>query len=191
MTEVSPKDEMSPEKRRELIAELKEHITRVHDGDEDAMADMEKSLELIPSIARKFGNLNLWVERGFLERATGGTPVEKKSVALALEQMREELAGPNPSPLEILGAERVASCWLQLHYGELIYEQNLGKLTLDQDNYYQKRLDRLHRRYLSSMRSLAQVRRLLKPKIAQINLAEKQQINTGAAALEPVKTNND
>ncbi len=103
---------------------------------------MERSLELIPSIARKFGNLNLWVERGFLERATGGTPVEKKSVTLTLEQMREELAGPNPSPLEILGAERVASCWLQLHYGELIYEQNLGKLTLDQDNYYQKRLDR-------------------------------------------------
>lgn len=174
MTEVSPKDEMSPEKRRELIAELKEHITRVHDGDEGAIADMEKSLELIPSIARKFGNLNLWVERGFLERATGGTPVEKKSVALALEQMREELAGSSPSPLEILGAERVASCWLQLHYGELIYEQNLGKLTLDQDNYYQKRLDRLHRRYLSSMRSLAQGRKLLKPKIAQINLAEKQ-----------------
>jgi hypothetical protein len=178
---------MSPERRRELIGELREHIKRVHDGEEEAIADMERSLELIPSIARKFGNLNLWVEQGFLERATGGTPVEKKSVKLTLEQMREELAGPNPSPLEILGAERVASCWLQLHYGELIYEQNLGKLTLDQDNYYQRRLDRLHRRYLSSMRSLAQVRKLLKPKVAQINVGEKQQINTVSAVLEPVR----
>lgn len=190
MTEGSPQDEMTPEKRRELIDELTEHITRVHDGDENAIADMEKSLEAIPSIARKWGNLNLWVERGFLERATGGTPIEKKSVTVTLEKMREELAGPNPSPLELLGAERVASCWLQLHYGELIYEQQLGTLSVDMDTYHQKRLDRLHRRYLSAMRSLAQVRKLLKPKIAQINLAEKQQINTGTTALEPAKTTN-
>jgi hypothetical protein len=40
------------------------------------------------------------------------------------------------------------------------------------------------------MRSLAQVRKLLKPKVAQINIGEKQQINTGTASLEPVKTNN-
>ncbi len=191
MTEVvSTQDDMSPERRRELITELKEHLQRAHDGDEEAIAEVEKSLELIPSIARKWGNLNLWVEQGFLERATGGTPVEKKSVTLTLKQMREELAGPNPSPLELLGAERVASCWLQLHYGELIYEQNLGKITLEQDNYYQKRLDRLHRRYLSAMRSLAQVRKLLKPKVAQINIGEKQQINTGTAALEPAKPSN-
>lgn len=99
--------------------------------------------------------------------------------------MREELAGPNPSPLEKLGAERVASCWLQLHYAELIYNQELPKFSLEQDDYYQKRLDRLHRRYLSSMRSLAQVRKLLKPKFAQINIGEKQQINSGVP-LSPV-----
>ncbi len=79
---------------------------------------------------------------------------------MTLEAMRGELAGSNPSPLEVLGAERVASCWLQLHFAELIYEQNLGKLILKQDDYYQKRLDRLHKRYLSAMRSLAQVRKL-------------------------------
>lgn len=190
MSKISPQDDMTPERKRELIEELKGHITRVHDGDENAIADMERSLELIPSIARKFGNLNLWVEQGFLERATGGTPVEKKSVKLTLEQMREELAGPNPSPLEILGAERVASCWLQLHYAELIYNQALPKLTLEHDAYHQKRLDRLHRRYLSAMRSLAQVRKLLKPKVAQINIGEKQQINTGAVALEPAQPNS-
>jgi hypothetical protein len=102
--------------------------------------------------------------------------------------MREELSGPNPSPLEILGAERVASCWLQLHYAELVYQQGFGTHTLDVDEFHQRRLDRLHRRYLSAMRSLAQVRKLLKPKIAQIKVAEKQQINTGTAALEPTET---
>ena len=175
---VSPQDGMSPEERREIIEQLRAHMLRVHEGDEDAIADMERSLELIPSIARKFGNLNILVEQGFVERSSGGNPVKRKSVTLTLEQMREDLAGPNPSPLEILGAERIASCWLQLHYAELIYEQNLPNLSLERDDYHQKRLDRLHKRYLSAMRSLAQVRKLLKPKVAQINIGEKQRINT-------------
>jgi hypothetical protein len=189
VSEVSTQHDMSPERRRELIDELKEHLTRVHVVDEDAIADMEKSLELIPAIARKFGNLNLMVEQGFVDRTSVGNPVKQKSLKITLEQMREELAGSNPSPLEILGAECVASCWLQLHYAELLYDQELPKLTLSQDDYYQKRLDRLHRRYLSSMRSLAQVRKLLKPKVAQINIGEKQQINTSSAALKPVRPN--
>lgn len=156
MSEVSAtQDEMPREERRELMAELREHITRVHDGDKEAVEHIERSLELVPSIARKWGNLNLMVERGFIERTATNDPVVQKSVKITLENMREELAGPNPSPLELLGAERVASCWLQLHYAELLYEQNLPKLTLSEDDYYQKRLDRLHRRYLSAMRSLA------------------------------------
>ena len=191
MTEVvSSQDDMPRERRLELIEELKGHIVRAHDGDEEAIALMESSLEQIPSIARKFGSLNLLVDQGFTERATGHDPVKKKSLTLTLKQMREELAGSNPSPLETLGAERVVSCWLQLHYAELLYECNLPKMVLTEDDYYQRRLDRLHRRYLSAMRSLAQVRKLLKPKVAQINIGEKQQINTGTAALEAPKLSN-
>jgi hypothetical protein len=120
------------------------------------------------------------VQEGFVER-TVQNPFRQKSLTVTLKNMREDLAGANPSPLEQLGAERVASCWLQLHYAELLYNQELPNLTLEQDTHHQKRLDRLHRRYLSAMRSLAQVRKLLKPKVAQINIGEKQQINTGGA----------
>jgi hypothetical protein len=172
---------LAPEKRREFIAELKDHVARAEAGDEGALAELEAALEQAPEIARRFGNLNIMVEEGFVERAAGTSAFRQKSLTVTLANMREELAGPNPSPLESLGAERVASCYLQLHYAELLYNQQLPELTLKQDAYHQKRLDRLHNRYLSAMRSLAQVRKLLKPRIAQINLADKQQINTGAA----------
>jgi hypothetical protein len=189
VSEISKQDELSIEERREALTDLKDLITRENDGDEDALARMDTVLEQIPSLARKFGNLNILVEEGFVERTATNNPFRQKSLKITLEEMREELAGPNPSPLEILGAERVASCWLQLHYAELIYNQNLPKLTLREDDYYQKRLDRLHKRYLSAMRSLAQVRKLLKPKVGQINIGEKQQINTGTtAALEAPRT---
>jgi hypothetical protein len=190
VSEISQQSEMSPERRRELIEELRDHIIRAQEGDEEAIANMEASLEQLPSIARRFGNLNLLVEQGFVERASGNNPVKQKSLNITLREMREELAGPNPSPLEKLGVERVVSCWLQLHYAEHLYERNLPKLVLTEDDYYPKRLDRLHRRYLSAMRSLAQVRKLLKPKVAQINIGDKQQINTGTAPLEAPKTDH-
>jgi hypothetical protein len=190
VSEISQQSEMSPERRRELIEELRDHIIRAQEGDEEAIANMEASLEQIPSIARRFGNLNLLVEQGFVERASGNNPVKQKSLNITLREMREELAGPNPSPLEKLGVERVVSCWLQLHYAEHLYERNLPKLVLTEDDYYPKRLDRLHRRYLSAMRSLAQVCKLLKPKVAQINIGDKQQINTGTAPLEAPKTDH-
>ena len=49
-------------------------------------------------------------------------------------------------------------------------------MSIPQSEYHQRRLDRLHRRYLSSVKSLAQIRKM-GPAVLQINLAE-QQINT-------------
>ncbi len=50
-------------------------------------------------------------------------------------------------PLERLLAERIVACWLELHYANLLYIQELANLSLKQDDYYQKRLDRLNKRY--------------------------------------------
>ncbi len=46
-------------------------------------------------------------------------------------------------------------------------------LTLAQGDYHQRRIDRAHRRYLASIKALAQVRRLLTPAV-QVNIAERQ-----------------
>jgi hypothetical protein len=89
--------------------------------------------------------------------------------------MRKELAGPDPSVLERLLAERIVACWLQVQYAEIIYAQNLGAMNIAQSEYHQRRLDKLHRRYLSAIKALAQVRKM-GPSV-QINIAE-QQINT-------------
>ena len=76
---------------------------------------------------------------------------------------------------ERLLVDRVVACWLQVHYADAVYAQGMKDLTFNQGDYYQRRQDRAHRRYLSAIRSLAQVRRLLSPSI-QVNIAE-QQIN--------------
>ena len=90
-----------------------------------------------------------------------------------LESMRSEIAGEDPSALELLLTERIGETWLQLF--ESLYASGLGEHTLDQDNYYQKRLDRAHGNHLSAICTLAQICKM--GPAVQINIAEKR-INT-------------
>ncbi len=91
-----------------------------------------------------------------------------------LDAMRQELAGPEASLLErLLADERIVMCWLHLYYAEAVYTQNIGDLTLRQAEFHQQRITKAHNRYLSSIRTLAQVRHLGVPAI-QVNVGEKR-----------------
>ncbi len=92
-----------------------------------------------------------------------------------LKSLRREIGGPDPSPLEDLLAQRIAACWLQVHYLETIYAQNLENNGLSGrwSESMQRSIDRAQRRYLSAIKTLVQVRRLLGP-VVQVNIAEKQ-----------------
>ena len=61
---------------------------------------------------------------------------------------------------------------LQVHYVGAIYAQNLANMGMAQSEYHQRSLDRAHRRYLSSVKTLAQIRKL--GPAVQIDIAEKQ-----------------
>jgi hypothetical protein len=171
--------------RRELIDELRASIEAANAGDEEALAAVERILEESPDFARFFANLANSVEQSYVERLSGGSPVREKALPVRLETMRGEIAGPAASPLERLLAERIVACWLELHYANLLYTQELPKLTLKQDDYYQKRLDRLNKRYLTAIKTMAQVRKHLRPNF-QVNIAEKQIVEGRRGGRAPV-----
>ncbi len=168
---------MTPARRGELLDELGECVEQAQDGDEEALSKVREILEEAPRLARIFVDVAGVAERSFVKRFSGDDPLVQEALPPLLKAKREELAGPDPSPLEQLLTERVVACWLQLQYAEAIYAQNLGELSMVQSEYHQRRLDRLHRRYLSSIKTLAQIRKL--GPAVQINIAEKQ-INTTA-----------
>jgi hypothetical protein len=90
-----------------------------------------------------------------------------------LKEMRAELAGPNPTPLETLLVERIALCWFHVHLCELTLAQRHADMTLTVAEYQQKRMDKAHKRYLASIKTLAQVRKLQLPTV-QVNIGAKQ-----------------
>ena len=92
-----------------------------------------------------------------------------------MEKDAEELAGPNPSPLEKVLAERVAISRFRCYYYECLCAMGLRKDTLNVDAHKHKRLAAAQRDFLSACRALAQVRKLELP-FVQVNVAERQQV---------------
>lgn len=171
-TDLAPKDTLS------MTYEDKcKVLNRATRGDEAALPAFRELLDLVPELVNSFGNLARRAERELIDVMAGNDLAMKESVPRKLAAMREELAGSSPSSLERLLVERVVACWLSLQEAELRYTCNVGSLTLSQADFHQRRLDRLHRRYLSAIRTLAQIRKL--GPAVQINIAEKQINTTG------------
>jgi len=89
-----------------------------------------------------------------------------------LAAMRKSIAGENPSPLENLLARRIALCWFHLYALEAVLAQTEND-SFARGTHYAKRLDGAHKRYLSAIKALAEVRKMQLPNV-QVNIGEKQ-----------------
>jgi hypothetical protein len=118
------------------------------------------------------GNMADLIQRKLIDKLAGKNLAFREAVSRKLELLRAELADPKPTPLERLLVERILSCWLHLHYLALIYAERDG-LGWELGGYYQRSIDRAHKRYLSAIRTLAVVRKLALP-VLQVNIARKQ-----------------
>ncbi len=167
-----PKEESKLESKRD---ELRKLLKRAERGDHKALPAVRALFDTDHGLWQEIGNLAAQAENALIKVTVGENLLARESMERVMESMRSELPGPNPTPLERLLVDRVVACWLQVHYADAVYAQGMKDLTLNQGDYYQRRQDRAHRRYLSAIRTLAQVRRLLTPAV-QVNIAE-QQVN--------------
>jgi len=166
------KDEI--EERRATVAKLQDLSDRAQDGDEEAALNIRKILDGSPDLAWLFikGPAKIAESALINEMTKDGDLASKEFLTHQLESMRVEVAGENPSALQRLLAERVVATWLEVQLFEALYAVGMKSGTFKQDDHCQKRLDRAHRRHLSAIRTLAQIRKL--GPAVQINIAEKQ-----------------
>ena len=150
-------------------------LRRAQSGDETVLPVLRKEMDLFPKLASQCGDLAKIAQHELISVMSGKNLLMKEALPRKLEAMREELAGPTPTPLEKIMVERVVACWLAVQHAEvLVAQQTFGTVTVQQVELYQRRLDRSHKRYLSAIRTLAQVRKL--EPVVQVNIAE-QQVN--------------
>jgi hypothetical protein len=154
--------------------EVKALIRQAEQGDKTVLPALRAYMDRTP---------DLWVQRGDLARVMQQTLIGlvastnlivHESIARKCAALTQELAGPTPTPLERLLVERVVLCWLHLHYAEGLRLQQ-KEVTFQQEEFHQRRIGKMQTRYLSAIRTLAQVRRLGVTTV-QVNIGQQQVI---------------
>jgi hypothetical protein len=158
------------------IDEVMPLLRQAEQGDRKVLPALRKWLDTHPAFWDDVEDLAQAARRSFVKRAGGDKNLLVQEVYdRKLTGLAQELAGPTPSPLERLLVERIVLCWLHLYYAEAMYVQHMQDLTLRQADFHQQRISKAHSRYLSAIRTLAQVRRLGVPAM-QVNIGA-QQVN--------------
>jgi hypothetical protein len=180
-----------PEEIRAELARLQELSTKAEAGDKEARRELRRMLqESSPQVVAQATDLARRAERPLVKVAAAGDPLSEEALPLRLEQLRAEIAGDNPTPLELLLAERVVALWFLVQfldgalYGAL-HNAFLKKKGEKRGSGFSdsfawfiiKWQESAHKRYLGAIRELARVRRLQATTPAvqvntQINLVE-------------------
>ena len=142
-------------------------------------AEYRKLLELYPDLSKDHGEMPK-MYRVFALEMFQGQPLLEESVKHRLKVMRADLAGPTPSPLELLLVDVVLSTYQDYwHFAMIMKQQTAPRFTLHDMQKWEHVLGSKETRFLRAIETLARVRRLLKLPGAQvnINLPGGQQVN--------------
>lgn len=162
-------------RRIEGAEEFRSLLIEAQQGDHKALARLKEQFGDNPDFWMRFGgDAARRAENALAERMAGDALLTRESIRVQMAQMRAQLAGPVPTPLEMLLIERVVMCAFQLQHAETSYAERLdGGMTEQEMRFFERRVDGVSKRYLAAVRSLATVRKLQLP-IVQVNVAEKQ-----------------
>ena len=154
----------------QALERLQRLVQRAEQGDETVLGELRAALDVNPWVWERYGDLAKQSQGAWLQLVAGKNLLLLESAQRKAEQMRAELAGPAPSPLERLLVERVVSTWLQVHYSDASYAQLKGA-TPAQHATALGRQNSAQGRHLQALRALATVRRLLRPGLSPVDLA--------------------
>jgi hypothetical protein len=131
---------------------------RANDGDAQARAALARYLDA-QCLWNHFGDLGRHVELAIVEAAAGGEWLTSEAVKREAERMRRELAGPAPTPLEMMAVERIVVTWLQLQHTEMRFLQS--QKDLGWAKYWLRRQEQADKLYRAAIGSLVLIRALL------------------------------
>jgi hypothetical protein len=149
----------------EAEARLQAFFDRVAAGDPGLRGHVKPMFDTAPDeLVEAFGgDLPARVVSALTDRLAGTNLYRRETVARKFEQVRADLAGPEPNVIERVLAERASVCCLA------VYEADLACLRAESTGvdgvveYFERRRDRAQKRFESACKSLAVARRLAAP----------------------------
>jgi len=121
-----------------------------------------------PEVIGRASDVGRRAGRTLAHTAAGGDPLTEEALYAKLDTMRAEIAGEDPTPLEVLLTERVVSLRMLTTLLEVLiatqYRRNVGdgpeRLSPSYIIQQSRILESATRRYLAAIKELARVRKL-------------------------------
>jgi hypothetical protein len=143
-----------------VLEQLNSLLQRARQGDEGVLPELRHLLDRKPEIWRHYGDLALHAVRSWTSLIAGEDLTLRESIARKVDELGREIGGTEPTPLERLLIDRVVVTWLQLQHAEVAACQSL-KSSPQLGDFWLKRQNSAHRRFLTSVGALVMLRRLL------------------------------
>ncbi len=182
-----------------LSSEAKKHLTELRElsakaegGDREARRELRRAVRSSsPEVIARASDFARTGQRILIETISSGEPLMEEAISARLDLMRTELAGESPSALELLLVERIASSWLLVEILETLTSayfkrgEGIQRPPTSYLRFIHGWQESANRRFLSSVRELARVRKL---QAATPSLQVNIQNNLVADGLPPNET---
>jgi formamidopyrimidine-DNA glycosylase len=157
-----------PAEVQERLEELRELSKKAEAGDTDARNELKQAVrESAPEVIARASDVGRRAQHLLIETASGGNLLTHYALSGRLDAMREEVAGENPTPLEVLLTERVVACWMLVQLFDALMAGQLWKGAPSENRigagalrHYLRWQDLANRRFLAAVQALARVRKL-------------------------------
>jgi hypothetical protein len=154
--ESEPSKEIEPS----TAAKLSALVDRAQAGDASTLPQINKILDECPEIWTRLGDLEGLAEKAWVAVLAEKNPLIVEAIGRTLAKMRSDLSGEeNPTQIEKVLIDQVVLCWLQvkaLEFNTANQEKSSGGKT----NRPHIQLELAHRRHLSALKALTDLRRL-------------------------------
>jgi hypothetical protein len=139
-------------------------VARARRGDASAVPELRAALDVNRWAWDEYGDLEGIVEESQIELAAGDDLHLRECLLRQVARLKEELAGPSPSPspVERLLVARVAATYLQVGYFDARQAQGRG-LTPAQAGQFLLQQGAAQRRHLEALRAMTRHQRLVAP----------------------------
>jgi hypothetical protein len=150
------------------VAELRALVQRAKAGDVEVLPRLREILDNCPQVWRHAGDLEKIVVRAWSELLAGDDPLGLEVVRRKADQLRADLEGDNPTPIEKLLVGQVVSTWLELSHAQL-QSAAPGSKAPAQAGHNLRKAESAQRRYLAAIKTLTTVRALVPRGLLPIN----------------------
>lgn len=154
---VQPADAAPPRPKRTLTQVLLELSRRATTGDATSMKELMDLLNKRPDLWHAIGDVGAHVERTLIQFIAGDQVLQQESVRRTLSELKQRIAGEQPSALEKMLIDLIGATWLATNHAELT---GSGNCTAVHDQYYLKRAESAQRRFTNAVKTLTTLREL-------------------------------